>query len=111
MRSALGVQIAGVMYVPVVLTHARARVCVKFASGELRVYASHSRRKIVNETDVTRSVTALMNYDSCVRLAVLATSPLFHARGKAHRDHVVYCVRIMATVRLVGRAPGLSGWV
>ena len=81
MSSALGVQIVGVVHVPVVLTHACARVCVKCASGELRVYASHGRRKIVNETDVARSGMVLMNYDSRVLHAVLATSPRFHARS------------------------------
>ena len=81
------------MYVPVVLTQARVRVCVKCASGELRAYVPNGRHKIVNETDVTSSVTVLMNYDRCLRLSPSSSPPQrLHARIEAYRYHAVYCV-------------------
>ena len=56
-------------------THARVRVGVKCDVGELRVHATHGRRKVTEETNVMRSVMMLMDCDGRAHLAVLATFP------------------------------------
>ena len=56
------------------------------------MHAAYARRKVVEETNVTRYVVMLADHDGRMHLAALAMIRQVHARGQTYYYHIVYSV-------------------